>query len=248
VGFLQTMLANVLQASVLAVGVALAGKSRKLGAPFLHLLWLLVLAKLLMPPLAVHSLGLSAACSMARDLVCARIAGSASAAEGDIDRALPDQEAPPNPPDVRPVAKPSAELLKDPAGTGESDPMLAAYAEQPGAMPEASDPSDPITVPKRGAATLWGGGPHVPPASAILQPIDGEVADGARADLIHGRVVKDHDVAVAGGLDVQFDEVRAGPGGLPEGDERVVGVFAGQSAMGDVEYLFGHGSGSGLGL
>src|SRR5437867_1995581 len=53
------MLWNAMEASLLALTVALACRLLKLRAPLRHTLWLLVVIKLFVPPLAVHSYGLS---------------------------------------------------------------------------------------------------------------------------------------------------------------------------------------------
>jgi beta-lactamase regulating signal transducer with metallopeptidase domain len=58
--FLGNLFWNAAEASVLAVAVAVACRVRRITAPARHLLWLLVIVKLLLPPIAVQPLGLSA--------------------------------------------------------------------------------------------------------------------------------------------------------------------------------------------
>jgi beta-lactamase regulating signal transducer with metallopeptidase domain len=60
---------NALEASVLAVAVGLLIRMVKMGPATRHLLWLLVILKLIIPPVGVHSLGLSGACSRVAELL-----------------------------------------------------------------------------------------------------------------------------------------------------------------------------------
>jgi beta-lactamase regulating signal transducer with metallopeptidase domain len=61
--FLQMIAWNALEATVLALAIAIGARLFKLGAPLRHVLWLLVLLKLVFPPLVAHPLGLSSACA-----------------------------------------------------------------------------------------------------------------------------------------------------------------------------------------
>jgi beta-lactamase regulating signal transducer with metallopeptidase domain len=61
-GIIETLAWNALEASALALALLGATRLLKLSAPLRHALWLLVLAKLLLPPVAVGRFGLSEAC------------------------------------------------------------------------------------------------------------------------------------------------------------------------------------------
>lgn len=56
----HTMIWNALDATLLALVVAVVARAVRPSAPVRHVLWLLVMLKLIMPPLVGHSLGLSA--------------------------------------------------------------------------------------------------------------------------------------------------------------------------------------------
>src|SRR5688572_8440526 len=64
---LESFAANAIEATVLALVVAAASRVLSLSAPLRSALWLLVLVKLLLPPVPILPAGLSALCRAGRD-------------------------------------------------------------------------------------------------------------------------------------------------------------------------------------
>ena len=60
---LDNMIWNALEASILALAVGFVIRIHKLSAPLRHVLWLMVVVKLLLPPVVAHSFGLSRGCA-----------------------------------------------------------------------------------------------------------------------------------------------------------------------------------------
>ncbi len=114
-GILQVLAWNALEASVLALAVALLTATVRMSPPSRHLLWLLVVLKLLLPPVGVHSLGLSGACERA----------AACMVRSEIRRG-----APPSPEGAVP---PPAVLPDEPLPVDEVDPGGEGWWAEPAA-------------------------------------------------------------------------------------------------------------------
>ena len=108
---LTTLLRNALEATLLALGVGLLSKVFKVTAPARHLLWLLVLLKLSLPPAALQPWGLSRLC--AEGAAC--LLDRSKAVESP--RVVTGAAAEPPSPD--PLEPPSVETLIEPETPGE---------------------------------------------------------------------------------------------------------------------------------
>ncbi len=80
-GFFECMIWNALEASILAVVLMIALKLWKASPPVRHILWLLVVVKLLVPPVALHSVCLSGACSRAVGIASSWTSGAGGESE-----------------------------------------------------------------------------------------------------------------------------------------------------------------------
>ena len=66
-GLLNNLMWNALEATLLALLVVVAARLCRITAPARHMLWFIVLLKLFVPPVAVHSIGLSGWCARAAE-------------------------------------------------------------------------------------------------------------------------------------------------------------------------------------
>jgi beta-lactamase regulating signal transducer with metallopeptidase domain len=118
------LLWNVLEATLLALGLACALRLVRLTAPLRHVLWLLVLLKLLFPPVLVHPLGLSAG-----------VAEGWSLLQRSACR-------PPYPePALSRETREPFELRPDLAASDRQDDVLAAGALPEPELPQSGDPN-----------------------------------------------------------------------------------------------------------
>src|SRR5213593_4281526 len=95
---------NALDATLLALIVAAVARLAKLRAPVRHVLWLMVLLKLLVPPVAVHSFGLSGICTSAVE----QVRGYAVQWPAPTQAAVPDRVIP-----LDSIDEPSSDALSE---------------------------------------------------------------------------------------------------------------------------------------
>ena len=91
-GLLHNLMWNALEATLLALIVAAVAQLAKLRAPVRHVLWLMVLLKLLVPPVAVHSFGLSGICTSTVE----QVRGYAAHGPQQTQVTVPDRLIPPD--------------------------------------------------------------------------------------------------------------------------------------------------------
>ena len=101
---LESFAANAIEASFLALIVAVVSRVLSLSAPLRSALWLLVLVKLLLPPVPVLPAGLSALCRAGRD--AARFALEASPRAAPPIESCPAPHPPPSPAALLPLSDP----------------------------------------------------------------------------------------------------------------------------------------------
>lgn len=158
---IESLLQNALEATVLAAGLLVLTRSVAISAPLRSALWLLVLAKLLLPPLPIHSAGLSALCRSG--LEAAR-----GALEAPHEEILPEGFAPP-------VAVP-APWLYGPADPADA-PTRGLGLKAESSVAGLAIPGEPT---KRGQLPLAERAPPALAGDPIFLEIPGEA--GARPD------------------------------------------------------------------
>jgi len=156
---LETLAANAIEASVLALVVASLSRILSLSAPLRSALWLLVLAKLLLPPIPILPAGLSGLCSAGRDAALSALEARPRAAPLLEDRfAMPEEtETPlPCPPDAHAALLPESPAFgraagfpgpapAEPPALVEATPALAS-ADAPPAARGTPSPEAALTI------------------------------------------------------------------------------------------------------
>jgi len=129
---LEGMIWNALEATVLALAIFLALKIWKASAPLRHLLWLLVMVKLLIPPFVLNSPCLSSAC-----LEAVRIASSGRG--GEKTKSKPNQDL---------LAESLLELPETALPREEGSPEWFPRGEPAASTPREEEPSiHPAVLP-----------------------------------------------------------------------------------------------------
>jgi beta-lactamase regulating signal transducer with metallopeptidase domain len=129
--WLDVLLWNALEASVLAGLVAVVVRLARPGAPLRHFLWLLVIAKLFVPPFALHSVGLSGACGRVARLLSPT---SPAGGGGDVEEGGMREKGAPLPCPPVELTRSAFDDLPSPAAEGgmeiewELEPDIAAEA------------------------------------------------------------------------------------------------------------------------
>jgi beta-lactamase regulating signal transducer with metallopeptidase domain len=144
-GLLDGMLWNACEASLLAVLIALGARVVRLSAPARHMLWLLVLGKLIMPPLAAHPFGLSGGCMRAAGAL-----GHVSSVWKGV--AEPPVAAAARPSDVASSGPTLPEVRDDATELGEAQTVAALHGAGPDV--DAADAPASWTLPAQPAVVI----------------------------------------------------------------------------------------------
>ncbi len=151
-GLLNSLMWNGLEASVLALVLVGVARFYRLSAPARHLLWLIVLLKLLAPPVALHSFGLSGWRARAAEQVTEYATKYQADPSPNTEPSLPQSDSIAAPVEPQPNLESDLAITtisnEEIAESGTSLGMFAvsAITELSEATPSQTDASEPVST------------------------------------------------------------------------------------------------------